>query len=124
MMDTVARQRRGDVIRARRETLGWSQADLSRESGVPLSTVQTLESDVYRRPQRKTLVKIADALDLDVEALMATSPLSNDEGVERVMRKVDPEIRLMGGMVMGWLHALPDEQRQIELDFLTKHIFG
>ena len=74
-METVVRQRRGDVIRARREELEWSQTDLSRESGVPLSTVQTLESEVYRRPQRQTLTKIAEALGLNVEALAAASPI-------------------------------------------------
>jgi len=124
-METVASQRRGDVIRARRDELDWSQADLSRESGVPLSTVQNLESGVYRRPQRKTLVKVAEALGLDADALaQAPTTSSSEESVERVMRQVDPEVRLIGGMVMGWLHALPEAQRQEQLDFLTRHIFG
>jgi transcriptional regulator with XRE-family HTH domain len=48
--------------RAGRAVLGWSQSDLSQESGVSLRTVQEFEAD-KREPNRTTLQGLLAALE-------------------------------------------------------------
>lgn len=55
----------GDIsqeVRRKRETLGWSQARLSREASVAKQTIVNLEKDHYK-PRWETLQKIMHALD-------------------------------------------------------------
>ncbi len=59
-----------------RDRVGWSQADLAEAIGVDPSLISRIETGATRRPQRRTLMKIADAfreagLPVDVRHLEA-----------------------------------------------------
>ena len=76
----------GEVLRKKRESLGLTQRELSRQLGVKSSHVTYLESD-RRRPSLGLLSRIADVLSLDRETLFVlahpeascfvTSPAAN-----------------------------------------------
>ena len=56
----------GEVILDRRHALGISRVDLSLSSGVDLSVIWNIEKGNTARPRNQTLVKIADALGIDL----------------------------------------------------------
>jgi len=56
----------GQRIRNRREELGLSQADLARESGVTVDTIDGLEHDVLLHASIDTYYKVACALKLTI----------------------------------------------------------
>lgn len=56
----------GNYIKERRERLGWSRADLSRESGVPHTTIRNIENNPRNvKPEEITLERIAAAFGED-----------------------------------------------------------
>ena len=59
----------GQKVKQERERHGWSQAHLSDVSGVPQSTISTIESRT-KRPDAVTLNDIARALGITVDALL------------------------------------------------------
>lgn len=59
----------GNIIRAR-EALGWTQEDLAARSGLSRPLVAHIERQA-RNPDLKTLVRLATALGLSVELLLA-----------------------------------------------------
>ena len=58
----------GEILLEKRNALGVSRVDLSRSSGVDISVIWNIENGMTARPQNKTLVKIADALGIDISA--------------------------------------------------------
>lgn len=52
----------GEEVRARREALGLSRLDVQRAGGPYAETVLSLEQGRTRRPNRRTLVELDDAL--------------------------------------------------------------
>lgn len=56
----------GPLIRTRREARGWSQADLSRRSGLPETYIARVERGVVGTPRRVTLEKFGQALGMRV----------------------------------------------------------
>jgi transcriptional regulator with XRE-family HTH domain len=87
----------GEVLRRKREILGMTQRELSRQLGVKSSHVTYLESD-RRRPSLGLLSRIADVLHLEREPLfvlahpeassfvatVANRPTSPDEDARKV----------------------------------------
>lgn len=59
----------GQKVKQERERRGWSQAHLSDVSGVPQTTISTIESRT-KRPDAVTLNDIAKALGITVDALL------------------------------------------------------
>jgi putative transcriptional regulator len=57
-------------LRAERERLGWTQAELAERIGVSRKTVNTVENGVFI-PSTLVALKLARALDRPVEALFA-----------------------------------------------------
>lgn len=52
----------GNYIKGRRDQLGWSRADLSRESGVPHTTIRNIENNPRDvKPEETTLEALAVA---------------------------------------------------------------
>ncbi len=70
----------GQEIRRLREAKGWSQPKLAVEAGVAVSGVSQIENG-RRNPNSSTLVKLANALDVDVADFFpkAEAPLWSDE---------------------------------------------
>jgi transcriptional regulator with XRE-family HTH domain len=64
MRETLGRK----VKRARIE-MGLSLRSLSRESGLAMNTLRSIEADA-RRPSGPTLFKLAEALHLDVDEML------------------------------------------------------
>jgi len=63
----------GDQIRAARRLLGWSQRQVSRESGVSISTISKIESGLF--VSEYLLAKVAVALlDAGVEFTVGQRP--------------------------------------------------
>jgi DNA-binding XRE family transcriptional regulator len=56
----------GEVLRARREELGFTQSDLSSRTGIQKAEISRIEHG-KSNPTWNTLHKITDALDLDVQ---------------------------------------------------------
>ena len=57
---------------ARRAALGWSQDDLARQSGVPISTIRQLEHGLTTQPHRAEFDRICHALQLDPDSIDVT----------------------------------------------------
>ena len=56
-------------IRSHRRQAGWSQAELSRRSGVGLYTIAKIEQGEIKDPRISTVSKLATALGIDISAL-------------------------------------------------------
>lgn len=63
----------GGQVRSRRRELGWTLARLSRESGIPQSTLSKFETDTVSLPIDR-LFKVSDSLGLNVSDLFASPP--------------------------------------------------
>lgn len=59
----------GDLIRAGRETRGWSQNELARRSQIDVAVVHRIESGAIAEPSRAKLMKLAEVLELDLAEL-------------------------------------------------------
>lgn len=68
----AARQTIGDRVRTQRKQLGLRQADLATKARVDQSRVSRIESGVTKRPRADELVRIARALGVSSEWLVAT----------------------------------------------------
>lgn len=56
----------GSLISNLRLSKGWTQADLSEKSGVPIRTIQRIEEGKTKRPQPRNRQDLATALEIDV----------------------------------------------------------
>jgi transcriptional regulator with XRE-family HTH domain len=65
----------GRNVRAARAEQLLSQRELAERSGVAKITIATLELGKSARPRRRTVEKIADALDVPVEDLLSEEPI-------------------------------------------------
>lgn len=59
----------GQMLQKLRKSFGKSQADLARESGVPIGTIQGWEQD-RREPLLGTAARVARALGVSIDALV------------------------------------------------------
>lgn len=55
----------GQMIARLREARGWSQEDLGRAADVPKRTIQDIELDKVKTPQRRTRQKLHMALEIE-----------------------------------------------------------
>jgi transcriptional regulator with XRE-family HTH domain len=63
----------GRNVRAAREAKLFSRPDLAKRSGLSLAGIDHLERGLSARPRRRTIEKLAKALDVDVDTLMEGS---------------------------------------------------
>lgn len=61
------------LIRTTRQRRGWSQYDLAFRTGLSPGTIREIESGRVRRHKRRTLDKLAAALELPLAALEAAA---------------------------------------------------
>jgi transcriptional regulator with XRE-family HTH domain len=69
MMPNVEAKERGEVIRAARETRGWTPDDLADRARLSRQGLIKIEQGRTKEPRRSTLEGIADALGMSVERL-------------------------------------------------------
>lgn len=75
-------------VRAKKEELGMTVDEMSRASGIPVSTLNKLLTGVIAEPKLSAALAIAQAFDCPLEELLGTAgrtPLSEEEG--RFIRK-------------------------------------
>ena len=67
-------------LKARRTQKGWSQSELSRQSGVNVRMIQHYEQGFkdINRAEVRTVIKLADALECDVKDLIEEGRDKND----------------------------------------------
>jgi transcriptional regulator with XRE-family HTH domain len=79
-------------LREVRESLGYSQRDLSQMSGVTQATISHIENGVGK-PRPSTLRRLADAMDVDVREItrgpQVRFKLPNMPGVMGLVREED-----------------------------------
>lgn len=76
----------GERIEQLRMQKGWSQAELAAKVGVTRSAINQLESGETKNPRPATLMKLADALQVDERELMGL-PVDADD-VDTLLLKV------------------------------------
>lgn len=91
----------GQTIARLREEHGWSQEDLARAAGVPKRTIQDIELDKVKTPQRRTRTKLAMALDIEGDAEETRQHWPND---------IQAFLNTMGALLSN-----VDEHRRLEL---------
>lgn len=118
----------GRMVRARRDELGLSRRDLAERSAVSYPYVSQIETG-DREPSLRTLMKVAGALDLPVEALASSlTPSGWTKGTTSSLPMVgealsmppdDREIERVKAAVERRLQMLPPLQRLVVLADLT-----
>jgi transcriptional regulator with XRE-family HTH domain len=73
-------------IKRIRKQKGLSQIELGNRIGVSQQVITNYERGI-REPNIETLLKIAGALDVTVEAIIADKPIKPDEQTSRAMQK-------------------------------------
>lgn len=106
----------GATIKAARMRRGWTQEQLAAAAGVSPTTVRAIEKDRFARPSR--LVEVADALGLDPRQF------GEEVTVDEIRARMPADVRAVVDVLGGWLSALPEQRRSVEIHRLTNHIFG
>lgn len=102
----------GKKIRALREELGMSQAQLSAQGGLSQGYLSQLENDEVQNPSAAVIFRLAQTLHVDPRVLMQaagySSPAAGDDEYEVT---VDPEL-------LRFLARFPREQQSSLLQLL------
>jgi transcriptional regulator with XRE-family HTH domain len=69
------------LLRERRKQIGLSTTEVARLAGLSQSAVSLLERDL-RSPTLETLVRLADAMQMDLVKLMAAASAAADQRVK------------------------------------------
>lgn len=114
-----AGQRRGEILRLARVGAGLSREEVAERAGISPGTVQNLERDTYKKPQRDKLEAVCKVLGLDFDEVMGGVDAS-----DKVRRGLPPEVSVLLDILGGWLSAQPPDRRRREVEFLHQHMFG
>ena len=60
----------GKKIKELRKNKGWSQQKLAETAGLAFNTIARMEQGIGESPNLKTLVKLADALEISIDNLV------------------------------------------------------
>jgi transcriptional regulator with XRE-family HTH domain len=103
----------GKRIRALREELGMSQAQLSAHGGLSQGYLSQLENDEVQNPSAAVIFRLAQALHVDPRTLMQAAGYSSLEDGDEVEYEVtvDPEL-------LRFLARFPREQQASLLQLL------
>jgi transcriptional regulator with XRE-family HTH domain len=102
----------GKKIRALREELGMSQAQLSAQGGLSQGYLSQLENDEVQNPSAAVIFRLAQALHVDPRVLMQAAGYSSLAGKDDEYEvTVDPEL-------LRFLARFPREQQSSLLQLL------
>jgi transcriptional regulator with XRE-family HTH domain len=62
-------------IKQLRKKAGWSQQKLAEKSGLSFNVITKIEQRVAKRPTIQTMIKLADAFGISLDALVGRSSL-------------------------------------------------
>ena len=79
-------------IKKIRKQKGFSQIELGKRIGVSQQVITNYERGI-REPNIETLLKIAGALDISLEALVGEKPIKPDEQTSRALQKRFEQIK-------------------------------
>ena len=68
----------GQEIKKQRKLRGWTQAELSEESGIDVRNLSRYETDTVQ-PRKKTLAKLAEIFDVPLEELLELSATTSQQ---------------------------------------------
>ena len=60
----------GKIIRENRKKRGWTQQKLAEEAGLCYAIICKIEQGISQEPTINTLIKIADAFDINMDELI------------------------------------------------------
>ena len=84
----------GTKVKVLREKKGWSKYRLSKESGVATTTITKIERDEIH-PELETILKLAKALDVEVDELVAGTDRTTtlEEKIKELFKNIQPKRR-------------------------------
>lgn len=95
-------------VRKRRKQFRLSQADLSRKSGVPQTTISAIETGA-RSPTAETIVMLARGLECSVDDLLDSTQEENKNPIAETDDEIKEEIiRLVGQLPQEALPQIRD----------------
>ena len=105
----------GETLRALRETRGWDQQTLALRTGIDASVVSRLERGLQTDLKASVLIKLAQALDISLDALVGHQPGSTPAIVSE-LEILLPEIQRLptiyqqhlAAIIRAYLVALPE----------------
>lgn len=109
----------GQMVARVRDERGWTQKDLAQRSGVPLRTLQDVELDVRKNPQRTTRMRLAAALGIEGTVEGEDCPVIG-------MRHSDvpDDAVFILKVITAWLLAMGEQRRQEWFLDQNRAIFG
>lgn len=108
-MEEQARQQLAKRLKELRQYKGWTADELAHQSGVSPRTVSRLETAGVENPRETTLVRLADAFQMDREAL--AGPRLTPEAMDQAART---QLDTIEGMLRILIRRLPDPAAEIE----------
>jgi len=111
----------GQMVARVRDEHGWTQKELAQRSGVPLRTLQDVELDVRKNPQRATRLRINATLGIEEQRgqeqdecpVLLVKHSEVPEGAVFILR-----------VITAWLLAMDEDERQAWFLDQNRQIFG
>ena len=108
-----------EIIKEAREKLKISQRELSRRTGIDNNTISQIEKGERKKPNSLSLIKLSQALDLNLDALMDASGYSFED--IRMTYEANPNLELgqerlmdLRGMYQDTLDKIDKIEKSIE----------
>ena len=120
-----------EEIKDKKRQMGYSYARLSRESGVPVGTIQKIFNGETRNPRYETIQLLGNALGLEEQSVMNSPLYGASQGIQRPLRAVhEPQAaynvrggeydgsseKKQGQLTVRDYEELPDDQRYELID--------
>lgn len=87
----------GQKIRSRRCAEGLTQAELARRTGLGVASIRNLEQGLVRRPNRESIQRVANVLEIDLSRLIADSDFNKLD----LTSATRPWIGICGPLMVG-----------------------
>ncbi len=105
----------GDTLRTLRETKGWDQHTFAQQAGVDASVVSRLERGLQNDLKVSVLVRLAQALEVSLDSLVANRTLSPTELIGELeillphIQQVSPaHQRQIAAVIRSYLATMPE----------------
>jgi len=109
----------GQMVARVRDEHEWTQKDLAERSGVPLRTLQDVELDVRKNPQRATRMRINAALGIEGKQSAEDCPVLGMPHSD-----VPPHAAFILKVIAAWLLAMTEDEGEAWFLDQNRRIFG
>lgn len=110
--DQAPDPRLGEIVRSRRQELGWNQLELCQRTGISPAVLNRIESGQTSQPSPSKLARLAEVLDLDLGELFTAVGLP---GASELLPSFEPYLRAKYG------NLPPEARAQLAEYFDTVH---